>query len=381
MKILHLSDTHLGYNDLDKVNSKGVNVREQDFYDAFAKCIDEAIAQKVDVVIHSGDFFHRPSPPNRPMIFALQQLSRLSQEDIPFVVIAGNHETPKTIYTSPILEAFQTLPNVHPMFGQYYEQVTLGDLVVHGLPHINDERKLLEEMDKIAAVEGKFNIIMLHTSIGKEYIMDEYGEQLYPPERIEVLDQFDFVALGHWHNYQKVSKLKAGWYSGSTERMSETEIGKEKGFCILNLEKDKATEPEFISIPTRPWHKVTIKNCQDKTTPLIEEEILNQVKSLETEGAIITIVFDKIKPLQSISLSNRHLQSLIPDVLHLHFKRHFIHESNSAFAKLSEQTESMEELISAFIEKNTDDPIKGQTLSKKARYYYNLYQTGEYRNR
>ncbi|MEL6925044.1 MAG: exonuclease SbcCD subunit D [Bacteroidota bacterium] len=381
MTILHLSDSHLGYNDLDKVNANGVNVREQDFYDAFAKCIDAAIEHQVDVVIHSGDFFHRPSPPNRPMIFALQQLHRLAEKNIPFVVIAGNHETPKTIYTSPILEAFQTLPNVHPMFGQAYEQTQLGELVMHGLPHINDERTLHEEMDKLAPVEGKFNIIMLHTSIGKEYIMDEYGEQLYPPERIAVLDQFDYVALGHWHNFQSVSKLKAGWYSGSTERMSETEIGKEKGYCLLHLEKGKAVEPTFVSIPTRPWHKIEIKDCQDKTTEAIEDELLQAVSELPTEGAVLTIVFHKIKPLQSISLSNRYLQEKIPGALHLHFKRQFVHEERSAFAKLSEQTESMEELISAFIEENTDEEKRAQTLSTKASYYYNLYQTGEYRNR
>ena len=388
MTILHVSDTHLGYHDLDKVNKQGVNVREQDLYDAFAKVIDDALEKRVDIVIHSGDFFHRPSPANRPMIFALQQIKRLSDANISFVVIAGNHETPKTIFTSPILEALKTVEGVYPMFGQEYDVVEISDLgdnkeslILHGLPHINDERVLLEQMDRLKAEEGKFNIIMLHTSIGKSYMMDEFGEQFYPSERIEMLNQFDYVALGHWHNFQKVSKLNAGWYCGSTERMSETEIGKEKGYCILTLEKGKELQLEFYPIPTRPWYKIEIKDCQGKTIEAIETELLNEVKVLDMNDAILSIVFHQIKPLQSISLTNRRIQELIPEALHIQFKRHFIHEDGAGFSSLAQQNESIDQLMDAFIQENTDDKKRANQLTKKARYYFNLYQTGEYKNR
>ena len=136
MKILHFSDTHLGYHDLDKISSTGINLREQDVYDAFEKTIDAALETRPDLIIHSGDFFHRPSPANRPMIFALEQLARLSAVNIPIVVIAGNHETPKTIFTSPILKAFRAIPNVFPIFQQKYETIEFGNVVIHGLPHI-----------------------------------------------------------------------------------------------------------------------------------------------------------------------------------------------------------------------------------------------------
>ena len=204
LKILHFSDTHLGYSELDKMGANGINLREQDLYDAFRKVIDQCIERKPDLVIHSGDFFHRPSPPNRPMIFALEQLRRLSDAKIPIVIIAGNHSTPKTIYTSPILKAFKTIDGIYPIFGQKYERLTFDDLVIHGLPHINDDQIQLEELKKVKVVKGFFNILMLHTSIGKDYMMEEFGEKLFPPERMKVLSEFDYVALGHWHNFQKV---------------------------------------------------------------------------------------------------------------------------------------------------------------------------------
>ena len=387
MKIIHFSDTHLGYHDLDKVSSTGINLREQDVYDAFKKTIDAALEIQPDLIIHSGDFFHRPSPANRPMIFALEQLARLSTANIPIVVIAGNHETPKTIFTSPILKAFRSIPNVYPIFQQKYETAEFGDVVIHGLPHINDNKVELEEMDKIQPVKGKFNILMLHTSIGKSFMMDEYGEKLYPPERLELLNEFDYVSLGHWHDYQKVSKLKTAWYSGSTERMSETEAKSEKGFCIINLpdrptslRSEKKVEPEFVTIPTRLWEVVEIKNCKNKSIQEIEAELFALAKRPELKDAILSIHLQDIEPIQSVELSSRKIYSMIPDPVHINIHRKFV-VKESQKAGFQNKSESLVSLMRGFIKEEIDDKEKAKELSNKAHYYFEIYETGEYKNR
>ncbi len=373
MKILHFSDTHLGFNDLDKVGPNGVNLREQDFYDSFKFVIDQALEIKPDVVIHSGDFFHRPSPPNRPMIFALEQMNRLSAADIPIVLIAGNHETPKTIYTSPILKAFSTIKGVYPVFGQGYQTADFGELIVHGLPHINDERVLLEEMDKIAPVPGKFNIILLHTSIGKRYIMDEFGEQLYPAERLELLNKFDYVALGHWHNFQKVSILEKAWYVGSTERMSDTEAGKEKGFCVLNLEKDQLVNPVFHPVPARPWFRFDIKKCEEKTVEEIEKELVELAASQPHENAIISIYFHQIQNLQSIALTQRKLEIIFEKALHIHGKRIFsTSDREHDTQRWSNSGKSTTELLADFIKEQSGEKAEG--LIEKAKDYFDTWE-------
>jgi DNA repair exonuclease SbcCD nuclease subunit len=121
MRILHFSDTHLGFQAFDRVNDAGVNTREQDVYDAFERVIQRTLEIKPDLVIHSGDFFHRPSPSNRALTFGLEQLRKIGDAGIPIVIIAGNHETPKTIYNSPILRALNTLDHVFPVFGETWE--------------------------------------------------------------------------------------------------------------------------------------------------------------------------------------------------------------------------------------------------------------------
>ena len=233
MTVLHFSDTHLGYQAFDAVNDAGVNTREQDLYDAFERVVERILARKPDVVVHSGDFFHRPSPSNRALTFGLEQLRRLGDAGIPLVVIAGNHETPKTIYNSPILRALRSLDGVTPMFGNHRETAAFGDLVIHGVPHINDQRLLLQELERLEPVDGKFNILMLHTSLGKRYLMEEYGEQVFPEAFEAKLGAFQYIALGHWHNFQQIGLHPNAWYSGSTERLSDTEIDAEKGFLWL----------------------------------------------------------------------------------------------------------------------------------------------------
>lgn len=380
MKILHFSDSHLGYHELDKLSPSGINLREQDAYDSFQKVIDIAIELQPDLVIHSGDFFHRPSPANRPMIFGLEQLSRLSKANIPIVVIAGNHETPKTIFTSPILKAFKTIPNVFPIFSQKYETFEFGELVVHGVPHINDDILELEEMDKIQPVEGKFNIILLHTSIGKTFMMDEYGEKLYPPERLDLLNKFDYVALGHWHNFQKVEKLDTAWYSGSTERMSEAEAKSEKGFCLLELEKGKKVLPEFVAIPTRNWVVEEIKNCNNKSITEIETQLQKLTQREDLKDALLSIHLVDLEPIQSVELSKRKIYAMISGPAHISIHRKFI-VTETEKAGFQSKSESLVSLMKSFISDKIDDEKKASELSKKAHYYFEIFDNGEHKNR
>ena len=55
MKIIHFSDTHLGYNDLDILNDANINQREADFYDAFSQVVAQIKLIKPDYIIHTGD--------------------------------------------------------------------------------------------------------------------------------------------------------------------------------------------------------------------------------------------------------------------------------------------------------------------------------------
>ena len=96
---IHFSDTHLGYSNIENQDENGNNIREYDFYNSFKSIVDDIIKLKPDFVIHSGDLFHRSTPSNKSIVFANSQINRLSVEGIPFFIIAGNHDLPKSIFT------------------------------------------------------------------------------------------------------------------------------------------------------------------------------------------------------------------------------------------------------------------------------------------
>ena len=371
-KIVHFSDTHLGYENYDLTNEADVNIREQDFYDAFELVIDEIARQKPDLVIHSGDFFHRPRPTNRAITFALQQLRRVSQLKIPMVIIAGNHSAPKSIFSSPILGAFQTIDGIFPIFGEQYERFEFHNVVVHGLPFIRQESVRQQEVEKIKPVAGKQNILMLHTSMGKKYLEDLYGDVLFPQEKYDLLDQFDYVALGHWHNFQTVGNLKNAWYCGSTERMSESEIGQEKGFCTLDVTENGISTPIFHAIKTRNWHKLVIEKCFEKTLDQLLETIYHFKRNKETAAAIVSVVLNDIRLEQSFELSKTKIKEIFADAFTVEIRKTTYQQRSfigDGVGRNGTTADNLDSLFAGFVRSKMTE-AESDIFIEKANYYF-----------
>lgn len=371
MTILHFSDTHLGYQAFDQVNLEGINAREQDVYDAFEHVVSRILSIKPDLVIHSGDFFHRPSPSNRALTFGLEQLRRIDQAGIPIVIIAGNHETPKTIYNSPILKALRTLEHVYPVFGDQWEQFEFGQIVIHGVPHINDNRLLTQELSRLEPLPGKFNVLMLHTSLGKRYLMEEYGEQIFPVEFETKLAGFQYISLGHWHDCQSVNLHPCAWYSGSTERFSDTEIGTEKGFLLLEVQPDHQCTVKFEAIPTRPWLRWERNACHEISVAELEAELAWFKTNHPTQNAILSLTFNDIRPEQTLELGNLRLKQLFPEVFELIPKRKTF--SDRAFIRGIEanQFDSLDKVFADYLRsKYPDNESLALKLVEQSKRYF-----------
>ncbi len=373
MKIVHFSDTHLGYQAYDRVSAEGINAREQDVYDAFERVVNRILELKPGVVIHSGDFFHRPSPSNRALTFGLEQLRRLGDAGIPLVLIAGNHETPKTIYNSPILRALRSLDGVYPFFGEQVEQVTFGDAVIHGVPHINDNRLLFSSLEQLEAVPGKFNILMLHTSLGKRYLMEEYGEQVFPAEFENKLAQFQYIALGHWHNCQQIDVHPCAWYAGSIERLSDTEIGSEKGFLMLDIEADHTYTVQFEAIPTRPWLRWEMNKCHELSVVEIEADLEHFKQQNNTQGAILSVIFNDIRTEQTLELGNLRLKQIFPDVFQIIPRRKTYNDRDFVQGIEASQFDSLDKIFADYLRsKYTENPALSERLVERANHYFQI---------
>ena len=368
MKLIHFSDTHLGFNDLATTNELGINQREADFYDAFTQVIDAILLEKPDYVIHTGDLFHRPHPSNRAISFALSELKRLSIAKIPTIIIAGNHSTPRTSSASPILLALQTLDYVYPVFEEAYEKIEFKDIAFHCIPHINDETENLKaiELCESSIVTGKRNIMMLHCSVGQKYIMEEYGERVYPHEKESLFAQMDYVALGHWHGFGKVGKHPNVYYAGSTERTSSADTRVDKGYVCIKL--DETLQISLQTITLRPSYRLTIDATKDVILQLEE-----YAQTHDCSGAMIYITLENLTITQSIDITNSHIEAIFPTALSVQIQRKFA-QSQSAIASESVNAASLQEYFSAFLKEQSSDTNEFERLNSKVTELFAQYE-------
>jgi DNA repair exonuclease SbcCD nuclease subunit len=369
VKIIHFSDTHLGFSDLDITNAEGINQREADFYQAFADVIDAILDTKPDYAIHTGDLFHRASPSNRAITFALAQLKRLEEAKIPLILIAGNHSTPRTSTSSPILGALSTLDNVYAVFEQRYEMVVFEDVVFHALPHINDERIIPEELDKIeSAIDSKKrNIMMMHCSVGAHYLMHEFGEWVYPKEREAIFEKMDYVALGHWHGFGAVGKHKNVFYSGSTERTSSSDKREDKGYVLLDFSKELSIEHH--TIPLRKSLEFTIDADR------YEEEIAALDLS-KIADALVEVKLFNLTASSSIDITNKQINDLFSDALHVKVKREFkVVEGERIEGDI--ESVSLESYFISHIQESIEDEAEQERLTAKAKELFALYEEAD----
>lgn len=94
MRLLHLTDTHLGFvrpvqRPVDAAPRRDLLQREAEH--AFRTAIAPALHGEVDAVVHTGDVFDRSRPPRQALLFAAELLV-LAARRVPVIVMAGNHD-------------------------------------------------------------------------------------------------------------------------------------------------------------------------------------------------------------------------------------------------------------------------------------------------
>jgi len=369
LRILHFSDTHLGFNDLEILSAQGINQREADFYDAFTQVIDAVLETRPDYVIHTGDLFHRPHPSNRAISFCLSQLKRLSVAQIPTIIIAGNHSTPRTRSASPILAALRTLDHIFPVFEEAYEKVIFDNINFHCIPHIHDDMGFVAAIGECetSVDEEKHNVMMLHCSVGAQFMMEEYGERVYPRDKEGLFEKMDYVALGHWHGFGSVGKHPNVYYAGSTERTSSADARNDKGYALITL--GDSLEVAFHPITLRPSHRLRI---DAQASADIFDDLRTLGSSLDVEGALLTITMENLSATQSIDISNRDIEACFPTALNVQIQRKFRRTESSAAAE-SVNAASLQEYFGAFLEEQTATAEEAARLNAKVATLFARY--------
>jgi DNA repair protein SbcD/Mre11 len=257
VKLAHLADLHLGYRQFDRQNARGANQREADVAEAFRRAVDDLLEQRPDLILFAGDIFHSVRPTNPAILFLFQQLQRLrvALPDTPVVLVAGDHDTPRTSETGSILKLYEAVGAEVVIDAPRRLVFPKLDCAVLAVPH---QALVSPERPSLRPERGgpTFNVLVTHgqyPALGEARGTMDYGGA---PLSLEDLApaMWDYIALGHYHVAQE---LEANvWYSGSLEYLPPNPWGQLqdqaerglKGKCYLQVSLPKLrVVPRYIT--------------------------------------------------------------------------------------------------------------------------------------
>jgi DNA repair exonuclease SbcCD nuclease subunit len=275
MKIAVISDNHLG--------TKWGTGREQDSFDQARESFERALELGAELILELGDIFDTRTPRQEVWAQAMRilsiplakgqsevNLSRVidkNQDDfspvalrgVPVVALHGNHERRTRGFVNPVqaLEAAGLLIHLH--HNVLIFDTPEGKLALHGMSNVPEQhaKNVLSAWNP-KPVEGAFNILMLHQSVG-QYV---YSKEEFPTINLTDLPPgFDLYLCGHIHYHAEASAHgKPLLFPGSTERTQLLQVEAEvpKGFYILDL--GDGLNYEFIGLTgTRDFYYEEMK--------------------------------------------------------------------------------------------------------------------------
>jgi len=233
-RVIHTGDTHVGYAQYHSP------VRRQDFLDAFAAVIDDAIDDEVDAVVHAGDLFHDRRPELADLMGTISVLRRLDDAEIPFLAVVGNHEATRG---GQWLDLFERL-GLATRLGD--EPTVVGDTAFYGLDHVPVSRR--DDLDyAFASHDADYAALVAHG------LFEPFGYADWDTETVltESTVAFDAMLLGDNHT-PDVAEVAGTWvtYPGSTERASASER-EGRGYNIATFDADAVGGDDRVEIRRR----------------------------------------------------------------------------------------------------------------------------------
>lgn len=371
MKFFHLSDLHIGLKLMNR------DLREEQM-DILRQVTDLAREEQPDAVVIAGDIYDKAVPAAEAVeVFDsfITELKRAVPE-AEMMLISGNHDSGLR------LNCFREILDEQKVYmiglpprreEEYIEKVTLqdefGPVNFYLLPFVKPSM-----VKQIVGVDENGNNLSydatLHKLIAREEVNTTernvlVSHQFYLPvgenaesvERMDseirtvgnidavasdVLEAFDYAALGHIHKPMKVgSELYR--YCGTPLACSVSEVGQQKGVIMVEIgEKDSKTSVKITVLPLKPLREVRIIKGS-------LEEVLAQA----CEDFVTVILTDRVD-LDIMDMQDR-IRMAFPYLLEI--RREVLRKADYSEQLMAEKEQDPFELCCSFL-KDLDDEEK-----------------------
>lgn len=331
MKLIHLSDLHLG----KRVNEFSMLDDQEYILEKILGIIRE---EKPDGVIIAGDVYDKPVPPAEAVQLFDRFLTELADGSTPVFIISGNHDSPERLAFGCRLMKGRGV-NIAPVYDGTVEYVALEkegmEVRIYLLPflkpahvrryfpdeEIDSYQKALETVVGSMELEpGVCSVLVAHQFITGAGRSDSEEVSVGGLDNIDasVFKDFDYVALGHIHRPQQAGGENMR-YCGSPLKYSFSEASHEKSVTVVEIEGkgsiDISTRPlvplhdmreirgSYEELTDRQNYKDTAADDYLHITLTDEEEILDAMGKLRS-------VYPNIMKLDYDNKRTRKMQSV-----------------------------------------------------------------------
>ncbi len=276
MKIIHLSDLHLG----KRVNEYSM-IEDQEYI--LKKIIGIIDDERPDGVIIAGDVYDKSVPSAEAVQLFDDFLVSLAKRKLQVFVISGNHDSPERIaFASRIMDASGV--HMSPVYNGAIEPIPMSDefgtVNFYLLPFIkpvhvrrfsDDEITTYTDAVKYAVSQMRINTDQRNVLVTHQFVT---GAKRSESEEISVggsdnvdagaFECFDYVALGHIHAPQNCGSERIR-YCGTPLKYSFSEAKDQKSVTVVEL-GDKG-DVSYRTVDLVPKHDlVELKGTYDELT-------------------------------------------------------------------------------------------------------------------
>lgn len=286
MKLIHLSDLHLG----KRVNE--FSMLEDQAY-ILKKNINIIDDEKPDAVLIAGDIYDKSVPSAEAVELFDDFLVRLAQRKLQVFIISGNHDSPERIaFGNRLMDASGI--HLSPVYSGNVMPSCLndkyGDVCVYMLPFVkpanvhrffpNEEITTYTDALRVAVNNMKIdpagrNILVTHQFVTGALRSDSEDISIGGSDNVDssVFDGLDYVALGHIHGPQNIGSERIR-YSGSPLKYSFSEANQQKSVTVVEMGEKGSLSVRTVSL--EPIHdmkeikgtyaELTLKSFYEGTT-------------------------------------------------------------------------------------------------------------------
>lgn len=264
MKLIHLSDLHLGkrVNEFSMLEDQGFILRK------ILEIIDQ---ERPDGVLIAGDVYDKSVPSAEAVALLDDFLVHLSRRKLQVFAISGNHDSPERMaFGGRLMEG----SGVHlaPVYNGKVTPTALtdeyGQVNVYLLPFVKPthvrrwfpDQEIASYTDALATAIGTMgvdqtqrNVLVTHQFVtgGQRCDSEEVSVGGTDNVDVSVFAPFDYVALGHLHGPQQVERETVR-YCGTPLKYSFSEAGHQKSVTVVELGEKGSVAVR--TVPLTPLH-------------------------------------------------------------------------------------------------------------------------------